>query len=183
MGTMPDLDGEIRKLKAEGKSLRRIAAPLNMSHESVRKRLKAITDKERTSTAHEHRSPEAATEPGAMSAYPKGRRSGASVAARGGVNPLSTKETASIRSGEGVNPRQRPRRGLQRGENKAPHGVFLEAGDLLSSMRELVEARGMVWYRLTSDGYEAYQINGDRQTITLYVHERKTGSPRSSGAD
>jgi DNA-binding CsgD family transcriptional regulator len=39
---MQDLNEEILKLKGEGLSLRQIAVALGISHEAVRKRLKAI---------------------------------------------------------------------------------------------------------------------------------------------
>ncbi len=48
----PDLDGQIWKLKAEGKSLRQIAVALGISHEAVRKRLKAVKDKHQVSTSN-----------------------------------------------------------------------------------------------------------------------------------
>jgi hypothetical protein len=46
------LDGQIWKLKAEGKSLRQIAVALGISHEAVRKRLKAVKDKHQVSTSN-----------------------------------------------------------------------------------------------------------------------------------
>lgn len=50
---MPDLSEKIRKLKGEGLSLPAIAAILSISHEAVRKRLKAIESEEQVSTGIE----------------------------------------------------------------------------------------------------------------------------------
>lgn len=47
---MSDLNEEIQKLKERGMSLRLMAATLNMSHEGVRKRLKALERGKQVST-------------------------------------------------------------------------------------------------------------------------------------
>ncbi|NWF91925.1 MAG: hypothetical protein HXY46_03345 [Syntrophaceae bacterium] len=146
---MPDLNEEILELKAKGKSLRQIAVALNMSHEAVRKRLKAVKDEDQG----------------------KSRASNASSVS---VNPLSTQNTPSLRSSESVNPRQRPRRSPQRGEKKVPQGVFSENGDLLSTIREVLEARGIEIYHMESDAYEGYQMKHNGQIIRFYV-QRKIG--------
>jgi hypothetical protein len=65
--------------------------------------------------------------------------------------------------------------------HRSPHrgieGVFqqhpLEDGDLLSSIKNLVEAKGIEMYRMRSETYEGYQIEDDHQTIRLYVREKK----------
>jgi len=49
----------------------------------------------------------------------------------------------------------------------------LEDGDLLSSIKNLVEAKGIEMYRMRSETYEGYQIEDDHQTIRLYVREKK----------
>jgi len=47
---MSDLNEEILRLKVEGLSLRGIATALGISHEAVRKRLRAVKDKDQVST-------------------------------------------------------------------------------------------------------------------------------------
>jgi DNA-binding CsgD family transcriptional regulator len=165
-------DQIILDLKAEGKSLRQIGTILNISHEAVRKRLKAINGKTQVSTNPEDRKVTASTiEKEKVSTCSKPGKSTASGASGYGVN---LKGTPTEEPGGNVNPPPRPIRGPERGKKTASQEVCSRGDDLLSSIRELVEAGGIEFYPMKSDAYEGYQMKHNGQIIRLYV-QRKIG--------
>ena len=93
---MSGLTDEIRKLKAEGKSLRAIAATLSISHEAVSKRLKTIESDEQASNGGEKRWLRLVAGPKEIvGTRSKAHKSRAFGQTRHTVKRVSTKETPS----------------------------------------------------------------------------------------
>lgn len=177
---MPDLNEEIRKLKEDGLSLRGIATALGISHEAVRKRLKAFKDKDQVSTTAENRKLTASTiEKEKVSTGSKPCKSRASEELGDTVNRVSTKETPSHTITEGVNPLGTP-------SDKHPdcmkgvfQGVDSEFDDLFDSIKGFLELNGVELYRMHVEP-EAYQVKHNGQVIRIYLR-RKMEEPKSKG--
>ena len=174
---MPDLNEEIRKLKEEGESLRKIAAALGISHEAVRKRLKAVNDKNQVSTNLEYQKLTASTIKEEMvSTGSKPRKSRASEELGDTVNLRQT----STDTGKSVNPSGNYSRGPLLGKKGVSQGVDLESGDLFKEIKDFLEAKGVEVYRMHVEP-EAYQMKCDNQTITFYVKRKIMENPSPPG--
>jgi len=177
---MPDLNEEIRKLKEEGLSLRKIAATLNMSHEAVRKRLKAVNDKNQVSTNPEYQKLTASTiENGKVSTAPNAHQSRTSEKVMDTVNQVSTQKTPSLPLNESVNPSGTPSHKPPECKKEVFQGVLLDIDDLLEAIKEFLELNGVEVYRMKVE-QEAYQVKHKGQVIRIYV-QRKMESPKPPG--
>jgi IS30 family transposase len=165
---MPDLNEEIRKLKEEGLSLRQIASALGISHEAVRKRLKAVKDKDQVSTNPEDRKLTASTiKKEKVSTGSKPCKSWASEELGDVVNLRQT----STDTGESVNPSGNHSRGPLLGMKGVYQGVDSESGDLFEGIKVFLEAKGIEVYRMNVE-QEAYQVNHKGQVIRMYVQRK-----------
>jgi hypothetical protein len=155
---MPDLNEEILKLKSEGMSLRAIATALGISHEAVRKRLKAFNvtastiKKEKVSTGSKPCKSRAPEELGDV------------------VNLRQT----STNTGESVNPSGNYSRGPLWGKKGVSQGVDSESGDLFEGIKDFLEANGIEVYRMNVEP-EGYQVKNNGQVIRFYVSHRDKG--------
>ncbi len=172
-------DQMILGLQAKGMSLRQIASAVGLSHEGIRRRLKRLESNDQVSTKPDDRMLTASAignEKVLTGSDAHGSK--ASEESEDTVNQVSTSKTPSLTPNGtvcgAVNPRQRPCRGPRRDENKGPQGVFLENGNLLSTIREVLEARGIEVHRMESDAYEGYQVRDRYQTIRFYVQRHKS---------
>ena len=154
---MADLNEEIRKLKEEGLSLRAIANSLGISHEGVRKRLKAVKDKDQVSTGSKPCKSRASEELG---------------------DTVNLRQT-STDTGESVNPSGNHSRGPLWGMKEVFQGVDSESGDLFEGIKDFLEAKGVEVYRINVEP-EGYQVKNNGQTIRIYV-QRKMEEPKSKG--
>ena len=160
---MPDLNEEILKLKEEGLSLRGIATALGISHEAVRKRLKAVNvtastiKKEKVSTGSKLRKSRAPEELGDV------------------VNLRQT----STDTRESVNPSGNYSRGPLWGKKGVSQGVDSESGDLFEGIKVFLESNGIEVYRMNVEP-ECYQVKHNGQVIRIYV-QRKMEEPKSKG--
>lgn len=171
---MPDLDEQIWKLKAKGLSLRKIAATLSISHEAVRKRLKAIEVKDRVSANPEDlRLTAAPTKNKKLSTFSKAHQSRASEELGDTVNL----KTPSHIPAPGVNPPEKRSNTLPECRKGAFQGVFLEVGDLFGAIREFLKSQGIQLYRMQLSG-EAYQVKHNGEVIRFYV-QRKIGMEKA----
>lgn len=178
---MPDLNEEIRKLKEEGLSLRQIAVALGISHEAVRKRLKAVNDKDQVSTTAEDRKLTASTiKKEKVSTGSKPCKSRASEKIKDTVNQVATKETPSHTLTEGVNPSGNHSRGPLECVKGVYQGVDSESGDLFEAIKEFLESKGIEIYRMQVS-QEAYQGKHNGQIIRLYVQGNKMERSKSPG--
>ena len=165
---MPDLNEEIRKLKEEGLSLRQIAVALGISHEAVRKRLKAVKDKDQVSTTAEDRKLIASTiKKEKVSTGSNAHKSRASEELGDVVNLRQT----STDTGESVNPSGNHSRGPLLGMKGVYQGVDSESGDLFEGIKVFLEAKGIEVYRMNVE-QEAYQVNHKGQVIRIYVQRK-----------
>jgi len=106
---MLDLNEEILKSKGEGMSLRQIASALGISHEAVRKRLKAVNDKDQVSTTAEDRKLTASTiKKEKVSTGSNAHKSRTSEELKATVNQVSTSNAPCPTITEGVNPLETP---------------------------------------------------------------------------
>ena len=169
---MRNLNEEIRKLKEEGMSLRAIATALGISHEAVRKRLKAVKDKDQVSTTAENRKLTASTiKKEKVSTGSKPRKSRAPEELGDTVNRVSTKETPSHTLTESVNPSGNHSRGPLLGMKRLFQGVDSESGDLFEGIKVFLEAKGVELYRMHVEP-EAYQVKNNGQVIRMYVQRK-----------
>jgi predicted transcriptional regulator len=172
---MPDLNEEILKLKNEGMSLRQTATALGISHEAVRKRLKAVKDKDQVSTTVENRKLAASTiKKEKVSTGSKPRKSRASEELGDTANRVSTKETPSHTLTEGVNPLGTPSDKHQACMKGVFQGVDSESGDLFEGIKVFLEAKGVEVYRMNVEP-EGYQVKNNGQVIRFYVSHRDKG--------
>jgi IS30 family transposase len=166
--TMLDLNEEIRKLKEEGLSLRGIATALGISHEAVRKRLKAVKDKDQVSTTAEDRKLTASTiKKEKVSTGSKPRKSRASEELGDTVNLRQT----STDTGESVNPSGNHSKGPLECMKGVFQGVYSEFGDLFEGIKDFLESNGIEVYRMNVE-QEAYQVNHKGQVIRIYVQRK-----------
>jgi len=164
-----DLNKEIWKLKDEGMSLRQIAVALGISHEAVRKRLKAVKDKEQVSTTAEDRKLTASTiKKENVSTGSNAHKSRASEELGDTVNLKQT----STDTGESVNPSANHSRGPLLGMKGVNQRVDSDDGDLLSSIRDFLAVGGVEMYRMKTPAYEGYQIEDERSRIRFYVFRK-----------
>jgi len=170
---MRNLNEEIRKLKEEGMSLRAIATALGISHEAVRKRLKAVNDKDQVSTTAENQKLTASTiKKEKVSTGSKPRKSRASRTYGDIVNQVSTKETPSHTLTAGVNPLGTPSDKPPECKKGVYQGVDSESGDLFKGIKDFLEANGIEVYRINVEP-EGYQVKNNGQTIRTYVQRNK----------
>ena len=176
MSSRKIVETKILELKAEGKSLREIASILGISHEAVRKRLRAVNDKNQVSTTAEDRKLTASTiKKEKVSTGSKSCKSRASEELGDIVNQVSTQKTPSHTLTEGVNPLETPSDKLpEHPECKKGvyQGVVSESGDLFEGIMDFLESNGIEIYRMQV-GQEAYQVNHKGQIIRLYVQRNK----------
>ena len=177
---MPDLNEEILKLKSEGLSLRAIADRLHLSHEAVRKRLKAVNDKDQVSTTAENRKLTASTiKKEKVSTGSKPCKSRASEELGDVVNRVSTSNAPCPTITEGVNPLGTPSDKPPECKTGVYQGVDSESGDLFEGIKVFLEAKGIEVYRMNVEP-EGYQVKNNGQTIRIYV-QRKMEEPKSKG--
>jgi biotin operon repressor len=89
-----------------------------------------------------------------------------------------TNGSPSLMSGAVVTTHRRPRGGPHRHSEEGYQQAYSGSGDLLSTIREALEAKGIEMYRMESDAYEGYQIKHNQQIIRFYV-QRKIGVDRA----
>jgi DNA-binding Lrp family transcriptional regulator len=166
---MDVVDQNILNLKADGNSLRQIASALGISHEAVRKRLKAVKDKDQVSTTAGDRKLTASTiEKEKVSTGSKAHQSRASEELGDVVNRVSTSNAPCPTITEGVNPLETP-------SDKLPdvsQGVFSEVDSLSEEIKQFLEAKGIEVYRMQV-GQEAYQVKHCGQVIRFYIFREK----------
>ena len=169
-GPVPiNLGEEIRRLKGNGTSLRKIAATLHLSHEAVRKRLKNLEGRNQVSTEkmnQELTRPAVGNEK--VSTGSKVRKSRVREQVRDTVNQVSTIKTPCRTPNETVNPLESPSDSLTEGRG----GVFQE-GDLVAAIMEVFKSKGIEVYRMKVEP-EAYQVSYNGQVLRIYV-SRKIG--------
>lgn len=165
----PDLNEEIQKLKEEGNSLRKIAATFHLSHETVRKRLKAIEGKDRVSTEARGKELTASTiKKEKVSTGSRPRKSRASEEIDDTVNLKQT----STDTGESVNPSGNHSRGPLRSVKGVYQGVDSEIDDLFGAIKDFLESKGIEVYRMQV-AQEAYQVDRNGQIVRFYVQKSK----------
>jgi biotin operon repressor len=170
------LDTEILNLKVKGKSLRQIASALGISHEAVRKRLKAVNDKNQVSTNPEYRKLTASTiKKEKVSNSSKVDKSRASGTFGNAVNQVSTPKTPSLPLNESVNPSETPSDKPPEAGKGVFQGVDSESGDLFERIKVFLEAKGIEVYRMQVEP-EAYQVRHNDQVIRFYVQRADGGA-------
>lgn len=170
MSSRKIVETKILELKAEGKSLREIASILGISHEGVRKRLKAVKDKDQVSTNPEYQKLTASTiKKEKVSTGPKPCKSRASEELGDIVNQVSTKETPSLSLTTGINLFKTL--SLKPSEGKK-EGNSLRSDDLIGEMLGFLESKGVEVYRMNVEP-EGYQVKNNGQTIRIYVQRNK----------
>ncbi len=163
-------DQMILELKAKGKSLRAMAATLNLSHEAVRKRLKAINDKAQISTNLEDRKEIASTiEKEKVSTGPKARQSRASGQVKHTVNRVSTSKAPSHNPAGSVNPLETLAEHPTEGRKGVSQEVCLEFDDLFGAIKGFLESKGIEVYRMQNGGY---QVKGKKEIVRFYISHR-----------
>jgi predicted transcriptional regulator len=169
-------DSKILELKERGMSLRQIASALGLSHEAVRKRLKAVNDKDQVSTTAEDRKLTASTiKKETVSTGSKPCKSRASEELGDTVNRVSTSNAPCPTITEGVNPLETPSDKLPDVSQGVFQRVDSESGDLFKGIKDFLEANGIEIYRMQV-GQEAYQVKHKGQIIRLYVQRNKEGT-------
>jgi biotin operon repressor len=168
-----DLNQQIRKLKGEGMSLRRIAAALGVTHVAILKRWRAIREGKKVVTngrgqalpklTKEERNPSAQSNPHTSRLCEDSDQGG---------NQVVTQNTPTSDTGENLNSPARLLRGPERGKKKASQRGYSGSGDLLSTIQEFLEAKGIEMYRMNVEP-EAYQVKRDGQTIRFYVQREQ----------
>jgi predicted transcriptional regulator len=166
-------DSKILELKERGMSLRQIASALGISHEAVRKRLKAVKDKDQLSTTVEDRKLTASTiKKEKLSTGSNAHKLRASEKIRDAVNQVSTSNAPSPIITDGVNPLGTPSDKPPECKKGVFQGVDSESGDLFEAIREFLRSKGIEVYRMHV-GQEAYQVKHNGQVIRLYVQRNK----------
>jgi biotin operon repressor len=145
---MLDLNEEIWKLKERGMSLRLMAATLNMSHEGVRKRLKALERGKQVSTGS------------------NAHKSRTSEELKATVNQVSTQKTSSLSPTTGVNPFKTLSVKATDGKKE---GNSPRSDDLVGEMLRFLESKGIEVYRMQNGGY---QVKGNREIVRFYITRR-----------
>ena len=180
---MPDLNEEILKLKAEGMSLRRIAAALGVSHVTVLKRWRAMEGDREVVTGKCRKRLPAITEG-------KDKQATGSIShpsrpceeSRDGGNQVVTQKPPSHTLTESVNHSGNHSRGPLLGMKRLFQGVDSESGDLFEGIKVFLESNGIEVYRMNVE-LEGYQVKNNGQTIRIYVQRKQTGAsqvPRTS---
>jgi hypothetical protein len=158
---MLDLDEEIRKLKKKGLSLRQIANELNVSHMTVRRRLKAMDLTPGT---------------GVTGDVDKGRCNISSkpLPARfpQESRDVEHQHTPSHRVDVAVTPLENPVKPPITGLQKGVSEVSLGFEGLFEAIKGFLEAKGVALYRMHVS-QEAYQVKNNGQTIRIYVQRNK----------
>jgi len=85
-----------------------------------------------------------------------------------------TNGTPSLMPEAVVTTHGRPLGGPHRHSKEGYQEAYSGSGDLLSTIREALEAKGIEMYRMESDAYEGYQVKHNQQIIRFYV-QRKIG--------
>lgn len=169
---MDVVDQNILNLKADGKSLRQIASALGISHEAVRKRLKAVKDKDQVSTNPEYQKLTASTiKKEKVSTGSKPCKSKAIEELGDIVNRVSTSNAPCPTLTEGVNPLGTPSDKLSE-HPEYMKGVYPESGGLFEGIKVFLEAKGVEVYRMNVEP-EGYQVKNNGQTIRIYVQRNK----------
>jgi orotate phosphoribosyltransferase-like protein len=169
---MLNLNDEMQKLKEEGLSLRQIAVALGISHEAVRKRLKAVNDKDQVSTNPEDQELAASTiENETVSTCSKPRKQRVSRALGDTVNRVSTQKTPSVSLNEGVNLSETASGRLSDCKKRVFQEVRSEVDSLLEEIKQFLESKGIEIYRMQVS-QEAYQVNHKGQVIRIYVQRK-----------
>ena len=175
---MSDLDTEILELKTEGKSLREIASVLGISHETVRKRLKNLADREQVLIKERNQELTASFENEKVSTGPNAHQSRAVEESESIVNLIPSVATPSHTPTEGVNFPQTPSDKPTEAKKGGFQGVDSEGCDLLGAIKDFLEAKGMEVYRMRVSG-EAYQVRHNGQVIRFYVQRGASQVPRT----
>ena len=169
---MLDLDEKILDLKRDGKSLREIGAVLQISHEAVRKRLKALVSKDRMSTKAMDQELTVSTrvkEKASSGSNPRKSRLGEKSEVV--VNQVSTKNAPPQTTTKGRNPS-----GDSLERTTEPFKPLVEEvspgfEDLFEAIRKLLQGNGVNLYRMQVTP-EAYQVRHNDQTIHIYVQRK-----------
>ena len=154
---MPDLNEEVRRLKEQGLSLRKIAAELKVSHMTVRRRLKAMDQNSGAGVTGDEK--EKCNIPS---------------------KPLSTRvseeskdvehhKPPSHRSGIDVTHRRSPVKIPITGQKEGVSEVSLGVEGLFEAIKRFLELNGVEIYKMRL-GQETYQVKHERQTIRFYVY-------------
>ena len=162
-------DSKILELKERGMSLRQIASALGISHEAVRKRLKAVKDKDQVSTnPGDQRFTAAPTKNKKLSTGSNAHESKVSRQPRRTVNRVSTEKTACPTITESVNPLKT----LAEQPTESKKGVSQEGcseiDDLFGAIKDFLESKGIEVYRMQV-APEAYQVERNGQIVRFYV--------------
>jgi DNA-binding Lrp family transcriptional regulator len=168
------IDKDILTLKAEGKSLRRIAAALGISHEAVRKRLKSIESKDRVSTkTREH---ELTPSTGVKEIVSTGANPHESRVPEESEVAVNLKTPSHIPA-PGVNPPGKRSNKLPECRKGVFQGVLSEVDDLFEAIREFLETNGIEVYHMNVV-QEAYQVKHKGQVIRFIYSENKMEAVR-----
>ena len=159
------MNENIKKLRAEGRSLREIASVLGVSHVAVLKRLRANQiDRELVTS---DTSPEL---PSVLVGNERGVTVSSACASRGSqeseeaVNQVVTKQSPSPDKGLGGN--------LPGNTFLSPSEAVRDAPvDLCGAIKEFLESKGIEVYRMQV-GQEAYQVEHKGQVIRMYVQRK-----------
>lgn len=170
---MPDLNDEIRKLKDEGMSLRRIAAALGVSHVTVLKRWRAMEGNRQVVTGKGRKRLPAITEGNdkqAIGSIP--HPSMPCDESKDSGNQVVTQKFPSLSFTEGVNPLETLTEQPMEGKKELSHRMCPEVDDLFAAIKEFLESNEVELYRMQVEP-EVYQVKHHEQIIRLYVQREK----------
>jgi DNA-binding transcriptional regulator YhcF (GntR family) len=168
-----NLNEEIRKLKDEGASLRKIAATLHLSHETIRKRLKNLEGKDHVSTkGGEQEFTTSANGKEKISTGSNVHKSRASKKIKDTINQLSTLKTPSVSLHKSVNISGIVSCKLPDCKKGVFQEVVSEVDSLSEEIKQFLESKGIEIYRMHVS-QEAYQMKHRGQIIRFYVQRNK----------
>ncbi|MGZ3604697.1 MAG: helix-turn-helix domain-containing protein [Thermodesulfobacteriota bacterium] len=155
-----DLDQMILDLKAEGKSLRRIAAALVVSHTTVMRRLRAMNQPPGTGVGGG----------GRCNKSEKRHPARLSGGSENIINQVLQKKAPSHRTDTGVTGLGRSVEHPLQGQLEGIPEVSPEF-DLFEGIRRFLENQGIELYRVQV-AQEAYQVDRNGQIVRFYVQRR-----------
>jgi Helix-turn-helix domain len=153
----PDLDGQIWKLKDEGKSLRQIATALGVSHTTIMRRLRAMNQPPGTDVGGGDR----------CNTSEKWHPARLSEGSENIINQVLQKKAPSHRADIGATGIGRSVEHPLQGQSEGIPGVSPEF-DLFEGIRVFLENHGIELYRMQV-AQEAYQVERNGQIVRFYV--------------
>jgi DNA-binding Lrp family transcriptional regulator len=174
-----NVNEDIQKLKAEGRSLREIASVLGVSHVAVLKRLRAMEGNRLVTSKDRKRLPEIIEGKDNEPTRSIPHQSKLCHESKDTVNQVVTSKTPSVSLNESVNPLGTPSDKLPECKKGVSQGVFSEVDDLVEAIKDFLESNGIEVYRRQSVP-ECYQVKHRDQVIRFYV-QRKMEEPKPQG--